>query len=117
MTTKSLGPQLPASDVRLKEDVRRVGTTAHDLPLYTFKYRGQSGTYEGVMAQDVLAVRPDAVVEAADGFYRVNYAKLGIEMRRLDGPSLLDLARTADGQEVTDTARSFGPVLPDDGSG
>jgi hypothetical protein len=67
----------------LKEDIRHVGTTAHDLPLYTFRYRGQAGIYEGVMAQDVLAVRPDAVTIGDDGFYRVDYTKLGIAFRRL----------------------------------
>jgi hypothetical protein len=71
------------SDVRLKEDIRQTGTTMHGLPLYAFSYRGQTGTYEGVMAQDVLAVRPDAVVVGDDGFYRVDYAKLGVAFRRL----------------------------------
>ena len=77
------GP-LPTSDIRLKTDIRRVGTTAHDLPLYTFRYIGKDGQYEGVMAQDVLKVMPIAVSVGEDGYYRVNYVMLGIEMRRLD---------------------------------
>jgi hypothetical protein len=77
------GPPIPSSDVRLKEHIRQTGTTVHGLPLYAFSYRGQTGTYEGVMAQDVLAVRPDAVVVGDDGFYRVDYTKLGIAFRRL----------------------------------
>jgi hypothetical protein len=36
------------------------------------------------MAQDVLKVMPVAVSVAEDGYYRVNYEMLGIEMRRLD---------------------------------
>lgn len=76
------GPPVP-SDVRLKEKLRQVGTTAHGLPLYTFSYRGQAEVYEGVMAQDVLAVRPDAVVLGDDGFYKVDYAKLGVPFRRV----------------------------------
>jgi hypothetical protein len=84
VTTLSDGPPLPVSDIRLKEDVAVVGVTAHGLPLYTFRYRGQTGVYEGVMAQDVIDVRPDAVAIGADGFYRVDYAKLGIECRRID---------------------------------
>ena len=39
--------------------------------------------FEGVMAQDVLKVMPEAVSIGADGFYRVNYTMLGIEMKRL----------------------------------
>ena len=77
------GP-LPKSDIRLKTDIRQVGTTAHNLPLYTFRYIGKDGQYEGVMAQDVLKVMPIAVSVGEDGYYRVNYDLLGIEMRRLD---------------------------------
>ena len=72
------------SDLRLKRDIRQVGTTAHNLPLYTFRYIGKDGQYEGVMAQDVLKVMPIAVSVGEDGYYRVNYNMLGIEMRRLD---------------------------------
>ena len=116
MTGKSVGPNVPVSDMRLKEGVRRIGTTVHDLPLYTFRYRDQEGTYEGVMAQDVQKVRPDAVVVGPDGFYRVDYKKLGIELRRLDAdrPNLLDLTKDKVGQEVSNLARSFGPLPPDD---
>ena len=72
------------SDIRLKADIRRVGTTALNLPLYTFRYIGKDGQYEGVMAQDVLKVMPKAVSVGEDGYYRVNYDMLGIKMRRLD---------------------------------
>lgn len=71
------------SDMRLKKDIIRVGTTRFLLPLYDFNYVNQSGRFEGVMAQDVLKVMPKAVSVGADGFYRVNYTMLGIEMKRL----------------------------------
>ena len=54
-------PPPPTSDIRLKTDIRQVGTTAHDLPLYAFRYIGNDDQYEGVMAQDVLKVMPSAV--------------------------------------------------------
>jgi len=79
-----VGGEGPPSDIRLKTDIRQVGTTAHNLPLYTFRYIGKDGQYEGVMAQDVLKVVPIAVSVGEDGYYRVNYNMLGIEMRRLD---------------------------------
>jgi len=79
-----VGGEGPPSDIRLKTDIRQVGTTAHNLPLYTFRYIGKDGQYEGVMAQDVLKVMPIAVSVGEDGYYRVNYGMLGIEMRRLD---------------------------------
>ena len=74
---------LPPSDIRLKTDIEQVGITAHNLPLYTFRYIGEDDQYEGGMAQDVLEVMPGAVSVGEDGYYRVNYKMLGIEMRRL----------------------------------
>ena len=71
------------SDIRLKHDLQLVGTTVFGLPLYDFKYNGQQGTYEGVMAQDVLKVKPEAVTTGADGYYRVNYTMLGLRLKRV----------------------------------
>ena len=83
MLGPSVGDDGTASDVRLKEDVQRVGTTVFGLPLYHFKYIGAPETYEGVMAQDVLQVMPGAVSAGADGHYRVNYGALGTSMRQV----------------------------------
>ena len=73
----------PPSDLRLKTDITRIGTAAHGLPLYSFRYIGETDLYEGVMAQDVLQVMPSAVSVAEDGYYRVDYEQLGIPFRRL----------------------------------
>ena len=87
--TKPLGPPPPppptdpSSDVRLKTDIQQVGTTAHELPLYTFRYIGKDDLYEGVMAHDVQKVMPVAVSVGEDGYYRVNYMMLGIELHRV----------------------------------
>jgi hypothetical protein len=71
------------SDLRLKQDVRPIGFTAHGLPYYSFRYIGRPGVYEGVMAQEVLSVVPDAVVLGDDGYLRVNYEMLGVPFRRV----------------------------------
>lgn len=71
------------SDVRLKEDITCIGTTAHGLPFYRYRYRGKDGVYEGVMAQEVLRVMPDAVARGEDGFLMVNYRRLGAPFRRV----------------------------------
>ncbi len=49
------------SDRRLKEDIHRVGKTDGGLPVYTYKYKGDSRTQMGVMAQDVEKEIPEAV--------------------------------------------------------
>lgn len=76
------GRQTP-SDIRLKTHFHRVGTTALGLPLYRFQYRNRPGVYLGVMAQDVLKVEPSAVSVGPDGYYMVDYGKLGIAMERI----------------------------------
>ncbi len=76
-------PPPPPSDVRLKTNIQRIGTAAHNLPLYAFSYLDQEGVYEGVMAQDVMNVMPAAVIVGEDGYYRVKYEMLGIEFRRI----------------------------------
>jgi Chaperone of endosialidase len=78
-----LPPPEVVSDIRLKTDIQQVGTTAHSLPLYTFRYIGKDDLYEGVMAQDVLKVMPAAVSVGEDGYYRVRYDMLGIKMHHL----------------------------------
>jgi hypothetical protein len=71
------------SDIRLKTGIHRIGTTVHGLPLYRFQYRKRNGVYLGVMAQDVLKVVPSAVSIGLDGYYMVDYNKLGIAMERI----------------------------------
>ena len=83
MLGPSVGDDNTPSDLRLKEDVRCIGTTVFGLPLYHFKYIGRPETYEGVMAHEVLQVMPGAVSLGADGYHRVNYGALGTSMRRV----------------------------------
>lgn len=71
------------SDRRLKHSVSAVGKTVYGLPLYRFSYHDRDGVFEGVMADDVLKVKPSAVTHGPDGFYRVNYGELGLEFRQV----------------------------------
>lgn len=69
-----------SSDVRLKRDIRRVGWLPNRLPLCRFRYLASDIEYLGVMAQDVLTIMPEAVIEADDGYLRVDYRKIGMPM-------------------------------------
>lgn len=70
------------SDRRLKADIVKVGMLTTGIPLYRYRYIWGEEVFVGVMAQDVLAVRPDAVVMGSHGYYAVNYAALGTRMMR-----------------------------------
>jgi hypothetical protein len=71
------------SDIRLKEDIQRVGTNHLGLGVYRYRYKGLDGVYEGVMAQEVEVMHPSAIRALPYGYKAVDYAKLGLEMRRV----------------------------------
>lgn len=67
------------SDIRTKENIVPVGER-DGFRLYEWNYIGHPQRYRGVMAQDLLDTKPDAVSLGDDGFYRVDYTKLGFDM-------------------------------------
>jgi hypothetical protein len=69
------------SDIRLKHQVTCVGQLENGIGLYRFKYLWGEQNYVGVMAQEVAAVVPDAVAQGTDGYLRVNYARLGLNLK------------------------------------
>jgi hypothetical protein len=72
---------LPASDRRLKRDIVKVANLDNGLSLYRYRYNGSRQRYVGVMAQEVAAIRPDAVVTGPDGYMRVDYRRLGTHLQ------------------------------------
>jgi hypothetical protein len=66
------------SDIRLKHDIVLLGRLENGLGFYRFSYNGSDTAYVGVIAQEVQAVRPEAVVRGRDGYLRVFYDKLGV---------------------------------------
>ena len=69
------------SDVALKHDVMLLGHLDNGLGYYRFSYHGSDRAYVGVMAQEVQAVMPAAIVRGRDGYLRVHYDKLGVEFK------------------------------------
>ncbi|MBB2840625.1 UNVERIFIED_ORG: hypothetical protein GGE64_004401 [Rhizobium etli] len=63
------------SDRRLKQDIKRVGALENGLPVYAFRYKDGGPMQLGLMSDDVRKTHPDAVVEHADGFDRVDYER------------------------------------------
>lgn len=63
------------SDARLKRDIEYVGEH-RGLRLYRFRYLWSPRRFIGVIAQELLQLRPAAVIHGADGFLRVDYGAL-----------------------------------------
>ena len=68
------------SDARLKKDIKLISRSPQGINIYEFKYIHRSGTYQGVMAQEV----PWARAMTDTGFYAVDYNKVDVEFRRLN---------------------------------
>lgn len=79
-----IGGAFGLSDVNLKENIELVGKDDDTgLNLYEFNYIGDERRFQGVMAQEVVEVMPEAVIETPTGHLAVNYAMLGIEMKEV----------------------------------
>ncbi|WP_375665925.1 hypothetical protein [Bartonella sp. CL41QHWL] len=69
--------------MRSKENIVRVGQR-NGHKLYEYNYKGYPERYRGVMAQDVLKSKPEAVfLHKVTGFLHVDYGNLGFEMERV----------------------------------
>jgi polysaccharide biosynthesis/export protein len=82
-TTPIITTAVP-SDIRLKRDIVLLDRLPNGIGLYRYRYIWSDQVYVGVMAQEVAQIVPDAVVRGADGFLRVNYARLGMRLLTWD---------------------------------
>jgi hypothetical protein len=72
------------SDSRLKRDIARVGEVDDRIDLYRYRYLWSDTIYVGVMAQEVAELVPEAVQRGDDGYLRVDYARLGLQLQTWD---------------------------------
>jgi len=71
----------PNSDRRIKADIEPMGQrNGHNWYRFRYVWEEPGTHHEGVMAQEVMETRPDAVSKHPTGFYVVDYAALGLEM-------------------------------------
>jgi|SRR5271165_3472359 len=82
------GGTMHMSDRRCKQRIVRAGVHPFGIGLYLFDYKPEfhaacgRGRQFGVMADEVESILPQAVSVHPDGYKRVNYALLGIELAR-----------------------------------
>lgn len=75
-----------ASDRRLKESIIEVGRdTRTGLMHFEFAYRADpTRRFRGVMADEVAAFMPEAVITLPTGYHAVDYDALGMQMTEVD---------------------------------
>ena len=72
------------SDLRIKENINRTGTSKSGIPVYTFNYKNDDKLWSGTMAQDLLEMGMNEAVEVMDnGYYAVNYNMIDVNMTSL----------------------------------
>lgn len=64
------------SDARLKTNIRRIGEYAEGCGIYEYNYIWGSEKQRGVIAQEIINIRPDAVRKHISGYYQVDYSRL-----------------------------------------
>jgi len=68
------------SDNRLKTDIKSISQSPSGINIYSFKYKGDDKTYQGVMAQEV----PWASFRHENGYLAVDYNKVDVDFERID---------------------------------
>lgn len=77
-----IGTLIQASDVRLKENLNKIGQLPSGLGLYSWDWKdsapsdAKSNPTIGVIAQEVQQLIPDAIVQREDGYMAVDYSKV-----------------------------------------
>ena len=83
----SIGSQIAtavaASDRRLKENIKKIGESISGLGIYTFNYIGKATKYIGTMADEVLQIKPEAVV-VRNGYLAVRYDLIDVNLERFE---------------------------------
>jgi hypothetical protein len=75
---------IAASDIRTKENITVVGKLPNGLTVYEFEYKPEfknkkhygNGRMRGLMAHEVEAVIPEAVIQMEDGYKAIDYSKV-----------------------------------------
>jgi len=71
----AMGTGIAMSDRRLKSNIQRIGT--HPLGIGIYEYDLDGRHERGVMADEVLTMKPSAALLHPDGYWRVDYSQLG----------------------------------------
>jgi len=82
------------SDKRLKENIIKIKYSESGIPIYHFNYKGDNTTWSGTMAQDLIDMGREDVVSTTNGYYKVNYNLIDINMKKIKSSPLKQLGAT-----------------------
>ena len=71
------------SDRRLKENIKKIGESISGLGIYKFNYIGKAKQYIGAMADEVMQVKPEAVVTMDNGYLGINYSLIDVDFKEV----------------------------------
>ena len=71
------------SDVRIKDNIKKIGKSIEGYNIYKFRYNNSTQEYIGVMAQEVQRKKPEAVAKLNDDTYMVDYSQIDVEFREV----------------------------------
>lgn len=81
--TDNNGMYMRSSDVRLKENITKVGNSPSGINIYEWNYVGKPQKYRGVLAQEIMMKHPDAVDLMPNGYLGVYYGKIDVKMEKV----------------------------------
>jgi len=73
------------SDIRLKDNIKRLGKSKSGINVYSFSYKSdpERKQYIGVMAQELLYKVPEAVTQNNEGYYAVDYSRIDVDFQEV----------------------------------
>jgi len=71
------------SDVRIKDNIQKIGKSIDGYNIYKFRYNNSTQEYIGVMAQEVQRKKPKAVAKLNNDTYMVDYSQIDVEFREV----------------------------------
>lgn len=73
-----------ASDRRLKIDIKLIGKSPSGLNIYEFRYkRNPKHLFEGVIAQELVGIKYEALKVNKEGFLIVDYSKIDVQFKQI----------------------------------
>ena len=85
-TAASVGTSIATmnqSSKKLKDNITQIGTSIQGHNIYKFNYKGNPRKYIGVIAEEVLEIKPEAVGTMPNGFLGVNYNLIDVQFKEV----------------------------------